>query len=134
MICSEYERLYNAVHDPQNGYINVDSIMLHTPQQIKTLLDCDCPVSSQQTRPQNSVAFFRTLLFFFSCCVDKKLRTRSSTLSSIRQSILSPILTLISITSSGVNWKMVINAVCMWFLRLIRPPRSHLALRSREHR
>ena len=41
MISSEYERLYAAVHDPQNGYINVESIMLHTPQQIKTLLDCD---------------------------------------------------------------------------------------------
>lgn len=41
MLSSEYERLFNAVHDPQNGYINVDSIMLHTPQQIKTLLDCD---------------------------------------------------------------------------------------------
>lgn len=41
MISSEYERLYNAVHNPQNGYINVESIMLHTPQQIKTLLDCD---------------------------------------------------------------------------------------------
>ena len=40
-ISAEYERLYNAVHDPQNGYINVDAIMLHTPQQIKTLLDCE---------------------------------------------------------------------------------------------
>ena len=40
-ISSEYERLYSAVHDPENGYIEVDSIMLHTPQQIKTLLDCD---------------------------------------------------------------------------------------------
>lgn len=41
MISTEYERLYKAVHNPQNGYINVESIMLHTPQQIKTLLDCD---------------------------------------------------------------------------------------------
>lgn len=40
-ISAEYERLYNVVHDPQNGYINVDAIMLHTPQQIKTLLDCE---------------------------------------------------------------------------------------------
>ena len=40
-ISNEYERLYNAIHDPQNGYIDVDLIMLHTPQQIKTLLDCD---------------------------------------------------------------------------------------------
>lgn len=40
-ISSEYERLYTAIHNPQNGYIEADSIMLHTPQQIKTLLDCD---------------------------------------------------------------------------------------------
>ena len=41
MISSEYERLYNAVHDPENGYLDVDTIIVHTPQQIKTLLDCD---------------------------------------------------------------------------------------------
>lgn len=40
-ISIEYERLYAAIHNPDNGYIDVDSIMLHTPQQIKTLLDCD---------------------------------------------------------------------------------------------
>ena len=40
-ISNEYERLYNAIHDPQNGYIDVDLIMLHTPHHIKTLLDCD---------------------------------------------------------------------------------------------
>ena len=41
MISDEYEKLYSAVHDPQNEYINLDTLMLHTPQQIKTLLDCD---------------------------------------------------------------------------------------------
>ena len=35
------QRLYNAVHDPENGYLDVDTIIVHTPQQIKTLLDCD---------------------------------------------------------------------------------------------
>ena len=53
LISSEYERLYTAVHDPQNGYINVESIMLHTPQQIKTLLDCDLSVCSDNLSSSN---------------------------------------------------------------------------------
>ena len=43
-------------------------------------------------------------------------------------------LTRISTTSSGVNWKIVISAVCMWFLRLTRPPHAHLEFRSLAHK
>lgn len=70
MISSEYERLYNAVHDPQNGYINVDSIMLHTPQQIKTLLDCDSPVSSNKHGHKNQVHSLEPSSFSSCCCVE----------------------------------------------------------------
>ena len=64
MISSEYERLYNAVHDPQNGYINVDSIMLHTPQQIKTLLDCDYSVFHKHSH-KNQVFIHSIIQSFF---------------------------------------------------------------------
>lgn len=40
-IADIYQRLYDAVHDPVNGYMNPDNIMIHTPKQIRTLLDCD---------------------------------------------------------------------------------------------
>ncbi|KAK8797215.1 hypothetical protein WA158_004425 [Blastocystis sp. Blastoise] len=40
-IADAYEKLYNAIHDPYNGYISPDNIMIHTPKQIRTLLDCD---------------------------------------------------------------------------------------------
>lgn len=40
-ICKIYEKLYNAVHDPANQYDDPDSIFLHTPDQVRALLDCD---------------------------------------------------------------------------------------------
>lgn len=40
-ICKLYEKLYNAIHDPANQYDDPDSIFLHTPDQVRALLDCD---------------------------------------------------------------------------------------------
>eukprot|EP01063_Lacrimia_lanifica_P029069 TRINITY_DN4378_c0_g1_i2.p1 TRINITY_DN4378_c0_g1~~TRINITY_DN4378_c0_g1_i2.p1 ORF type:complete len:716 (+),score=268.13 TRINITY_DN4378_c0_g1_i2:73-2148(+) len=40
-ICDAYEEVYHALTDPANGYAHPTKLLQHTPENVRTLLDCE---------------------------------------------------------------------------------------------